>query len=55
MEGTGFSYGNIQVLLTPLPCSEYPGDLTALFDDVPDASASTGMSVRSSTENVFVF
>ena len=41
--GTGFSYGTISVQVTPLPCSDYPGDLTALFSNVPTASASTGM------------
>ena len=39
---SGFSYGNIPVLITPLPCSDYNGNLTALFTDVPPASASIG-------------
>ena len=59
VEGTGFSYGNIQVLLTPLPCSDYPGNLSALFNNVPDASASPGMSLRTQPKQcsflLFVF
>ena len=43
IEGSGFAYGNVPVRVTPLPCSDYPGNLTALFDDVPAASASLGM------------
>ena len=43
--GAGFSYGTISVQVTPLPCSDYPGNLTALFSNVPAASASTGMRV----------
>ena len=39
----GFSYGTITVQVTPLPCSDYPGNLSALFNNVPAASASAGM------------
>ena len=42
VEGTGFGYGIIPVLVTPLPCSDYPGNLSALFDNVPAASATVG-------------
>ena len=42
LAGSGFSYGNIPVLITPLPCSDYNGNLTALFDNVPPASAHIG-------------
>ncbi len=39
----GFSYGDIPVLVAPLPCSDYPGNLSALFSDIPAASASLGI------------
>ena len=42
LSGNGFSYGNIPVQVTPLPCSDYPGNLSALFSDIPAASASLG-------------
>ena len=42
IEGSGFAYGNVPARVTPLPCSDYPGDLSALFDNVPAASASLG-------------
>ncbi|XP_064395240.1 uncharacterized protein LOC135342430 isoform X2 [Halichondria panicea] len=38
VDGRGFSYGSIPVEVTPLPCSDYPGDLSALFSDIPTAS-----------------
>ena len=41
--GSGFSYGTISVQVTPTSCSDYPGDLSALFSNVPATSASTGM------------
>ena len=40
---SGFIYGSVPVFITPLPCSDYSGNLTALFDNVPPASASIGM------------
>ena len=43
LDTEGFSYGTISVQVTPLPCSDYPGNLSALFDNVPAASASAGM------------
>ena len=39
----GFSYGSVPVQLTVLPCSGYPGDLTAIFDNIPQDSASLSM------------
>ncbi len=42
VDGRGFSYGSIPVEVTPLPCSDYPGDLSALFSDIPTASITSG-------------
>ena len=39
----GFSYGSFPVQLTALPCSGYPGDLSAIFDNIPQDSATPGM------------
>ena len=39
----GFSYDFFPVQLTVLPCSGYPGDLSALFDNIPQDSASPSM------------
>ncbi len=43
VDGTGFSYGDIPFRVTPFPCSEYPGNLSALFNDLPAISASLSM------------
>ena len=42
VNGIGFGYEVIPILVTPLPCSDYPGNLSALFSNVPAASASVG-------------
>lgn len=38
--GGGFSYGSVPVQLTALPCSGYSGNLSAIFDNIPQDSAS---------------
>ena len=49
VSGVGYSYGTIPVQVTPLPCSDYPGNITALFGDIPIPmpfpSTSAGMCV----------
>ena len=42
VDGRGFSYGSIPVEVTPLPCSDYPGDLSTMFNDIPAASITLG-------------
>ncbi len=41
----GFSYGEVPVVSTPLPCRDYPGNLSILFNNIPSASASLGMVI----------
>ncbi len=45
LSDSGFSYGDIPVVVTPQPCSDYPGNLSALFSDIPTASASLGIII----------
>ncbi len=45
LSNSGFSYDDIPVVVAPLPCSDYPGDLSALFSDIPAASASLGIFI----------
>ncbi len=42
---SGFSYGDIPAVVTPLPCSDYPGNLSALFSDIPAASESASLGI----------
>ena len=35
----GLSFGSIPVAVTPLACSDYAGDLTELFTNIPATSA----------------
>ena len=43
LEALGVSFGEVPVTITPLPCSEYSGNLSELFSNVPQDSADPGM------------
>lgn len=51
----GFSYSGIPVAVTPVACSEYPGNLSATFDNVPEDSADPGTYVFNVTPHIFKF
>ena len=47
VQAVGFSYGNIPITVTPLGCSDYPGNLGDLFTNIPVNSANPGMWINS--------
>ena len=42
-QAAGFSYGAVPIILTPLACSDYPGNLSDLFTNIPPNSANPGV------------